>query len=90
MRSFLSDLLQYCTAHSAPPSGNPQYKADLAQVCALEEQIQEALGEDFLTQYGLALYRFSSWELLDVFQQGLRFGAQFSMEIMAQSSTSMP
>ena len=90
MNDFLTGLLFYCTEQISPPSRDAQYLADREAFSELCLEIQTALGEDFLNRYQKASYQFGRWEDLAIFRQGLRFGAQYALEVLDQSSTSMP
>lgn len=90
MQDFLDDLLFYCTQKSCPPYHDPQYQARFDAVNQLEDQIQAALGNDFLIRYDLAYHQYREWECQDIFLQGLRFGVQFAMTVLGQSGPHRP
>lgn len=82
MSDFLSDLDFYCTEH-LPPTKDPEYEALCLRHQELDAKIVQALGREFLEEYGLLFYQIMGWELLDHFREGLRFGARFMHEILA-------
>ena len=85
MEQFLYDLYFFCTEAAAPPK-DPEYDASLDALCALEEQIKQALGKDFYRQYDEAAYQLRELESLESFRAGLRFGADFALTVWGHSS----
>lgn len=52
----------------------------------MEEQLKQAMGRDFFRQYDEAIHQVQQRELLESFRAGLRFGADFALEVWGHSS----
>lgn len=85
MSQFLDDLRFYCTERITAPD-DPKYRAAAEKLCALDDQMEQALGRDFLLEYGRIQGDVQDWEFLETFRAGLRFGASFMLELWGQSS----
>ena len=90
MNDFLDDLHFFCTSQLLPPD-TPVYKSAMETLCAMENQITQALGKGFCRQLDETVYEVYRWEILQAFQAGLRFGADFARTVWDHSSqTSEP
>ena len=90
MNDFLDDLHFFCTERLTPPQV-PSYQAAIKTVCGLEDEIEQTLGKDFYSRLDQAYHEIYRWEMLQSFQAGLRFGADFTHTVWGQSSqTSEP
>ena len=85
MDQFLDDLHFFCTENTAPPKA-PDYEANMKALCTMEEQLKQAIGRDFFRQYDEAIHQVQQRELLESFRAGLRFGADFALEVWGHSS----
>ena len=90
MNDFLDDLHFYCTERLTPPQV-PSYQAAMQTICGLEAEIEQALGKDFYNRLDQTYQEIYRWEILQSFQAGLRFGADFTRTVWGHSSqTSEP
>lgn len=85
MNQFLDDLHFFCTADMPPPA-DPAYRAAMNALCAMEEQIEKGMGKDFFLRYDEVSHQVQMGQLLESFRAGLRFSADFTLEIWGQSS----
>jgi hypothetical protein len=85
MSQFLDDLHFFCTADTPPPS-DPEYRAAMKALCDIEEQIEKRMGKDFFLRYDEVSHQAQMWQLWESFRAGLRFGANFILEVWGQSS----
>lgn len=80
MSQFLDDLHFFCTADMPPPA-DPAYRAAMNTLCDMEEQIEKGMGKDFFLRYDEISHQAQMWQLWESFRAGLRFGADFTLEI---------
>lgn len=85
MSQFLDDLHFFCTADIPAPS-DPAYHAAMNALCDMAEKIEKGMGKDFFLRYDDANHQVQMWQLLESFRAGLRFGADFALEIWCHSS----
>lgn len=82
MTDFLTDLFDYTTEEIRPPRGDPEYERAVKAYMDLEEEVKEKIGLDHLSQYQGAQNAAFGWEKIAIFTCGLRFGAQFMLEVL--------
>lgn len=80
MNNFLDELFSYCEEketfrHTA------SYCKDASALCAMEEQIEAAMGENFWEQYIRTSLQCTKRENVFAFQLGLRFGVELMRSI---------
>lgn len=82
MSDFLNDL--YCDLIESlrTPRGDPEYERAVKAYMELEEEVKEKIGLDRLSQYQGAQDAAFGWEKIAIFACGLRFGAQFMLEVL--------
>lgn len=82
MSDFLNDL--YCDLIESlrTPRGDPEYERAVKAYMELEEEVKEKIGLDRLSQYQSARDAAFDWEKSAIFACGLRFGAQFMLEVL--------
>ena len=82
MNNFLDDLHHYISEQTPGLSHDPDYQRALQAYLELEEKVKEKIGLDLLSQYQRAQHNAFGWENVAIFSCGLRFGAQFMLEIL--------
>lgn len=82
MSTLLSDLTFDYTLRSAPPDTR-EYRQKQVRLSALQAQISQALGEDFLDEYSEAYNCATEWEVESAFQAGVQFGIRFEREVLS-------
>lgn len=86
MDTFLSDLYWHCI-QPLPFSQDPEQEKAREEYQLLQEQVQEAMGAEFLFQYQRAEFFAHEGDHQTAFLQGLRFGARF-MQLLPDQSPS--
>lgn len=82
MNDFLTSLFDQITEEIQPPKGDPEYERAVKAYMDLEEEVKEKIGLDRLSQYQGAQNAAFGWEKIAIFTCGLRFGAQFMLEVL--------
>ena len=82
MNDFLTSLFDQITEEIQPPKGDPEYERAVKAYMDLEEEVKEKIGLDRLSQYQGAQDAAFGWEKIAIFACGLRFGAQFMLEVL--------
>ena len=85
MSPFLDNLHFFCTESTAPPA-DPEYRAAMKALCGMEEEIEQTTGRDFFLRFDEVSCQAQKQELLEAFRAGLRFGADFVLEVWGHSS----
>ena len=82
MNDFLNDLYCAFLEDIRPPKGDPEYEQAIQTYMKLEAEVKEKLGPDLLSRYQRAHSDTFEWEKTAIFTSGLRFGAQFMLEVL--------
>lgn len=82
MNDFLTDLYTFLLEDIQIPTGDPEYKQAVQAYLELEEEVKKKIGLDLLSQYQRAQHIAFGWENAAIFSCGLRFGAQFMLEVL--------
>lgn len=76
MKNFVSDLYLHYSEQLSFPT-DPEQLAVMEQYHTLEDQIEAAMGEDFLSKFQRAEHDRACYELEETFLMGLQVGIQF-------------
>lgn len=82
MTDFLTDLYSTLLEDIRTPKGDPEYEQANQAYMEIEAQVKEKIGLDLLSQYLQARHLAHHWEDMAIFTCGLRFGAQFALEVL--------
>ena len=82
MNDFITDLYRSLLDEIQVPFGAPAHEQAVQAYLELEEKVKEKIGLDLLSQYQRAQHNAFGWENVAIFSCGLRFGAQFMLEIL--------
>lgn len=82
MNDFITDLYRSLLDEIQVPFGDPEHEQAVQAYLELEEKVKGKIGLDLLSQYQRAQHNAFGWENVAIFSCGLRFGAQFMLEIL--------
>lgn len=82
MNDFINDLYNSFLEEIQVPTGDPEHKQAVQAYMELEKEVKEKIGLDLLSQYQRARHLAFDWENTAIFSCGLRFGAQFMLEVL--------
>ena len=82
MNDVISKLYHRLIEEIQVPTEDPEYERAVQAYLELEEEVKEKIGLDLLSQYQRAQHIAFAWENAAIFSCGLRFGAQFMLEVL--------
>ncbi len=82
MNDVISKLYHRLIEEIQVPTEDPEYERAVQAYLELEEEVKEKIGLDLLSQYQRAQHIAFGWENAAIFSCGLRFGAQFMLEVL--------
>ncbi len=82
MNDVISKLYHRLIEEIQVPTEDPEYERAVQAYLELEEEVKKKIGLDLLSQYQRAQHIAFGWENAAIFSCGLRFGAQFMLEVL--------